>query len=213
MSDYYIYKGEKKYFVRTHNSNVKTFYKMLMITIKNAKNSYDKMKEINCVEYNYYENCYNGATMKLIKTGEHNVIGYDFKNSYLSLMASKVKIEGVTQQFLFPMKEGTEQFIKKISMKNIQYGIYNVKITCDNEDFNKIFTFNYYNYYTHYDLFFCFENKEKYGIKIKMVKDCEYNCLIYDKDDLIDGSIFFSNLYHRLTELKQKYPKNKLNNG
>ena len=57
--------------------------------------------------------------------------------------------------------------------KKLKYGIYHIKITCDNKNFKKIFSFSSDNHYTHYSVNFCLKyniNDNKLLFKTKKVK-------------------------------------------
>jgi len=198
---------------RTHDNNIIRLFKMLTLGSKTKKKVfYDNcVDEINSVEFKYFENTYNGGAVNLKKTGTYDLIGYDFKASYTTIMSSNLHLFGEKIQFLMPFKQGTEYNIQNLYINNLKYGIYHCKIKCDNDEFNLIFHINNKtNYYTHWDLEFCLLHQTHYNIKIKMFETENYNCLLYEKNELLDGQYFFGCIHCILKELKASYPKNGL---
>jgi len=103
-----------------------------------------------------------------------------------------------------------KELLKKIKTtipKKFKYGIYNVKITSDDEYFNMVFAFSKDDHYTHYSLnFVLMYNKEYVGdIKMEILSN---QALIYD--DLIDSSDIFYSWYNTLWKLKKELPNNKI---
>jgi hypothetical protein len=129
--------------------------------------------------------------------------GYDFSSYYAHLL-SKFELQ-------MPVKQGKPSKIKDLR-KKLKYGIYNVKISCDNDDFKKIFSFSSNDCYTHYSLNFCLKYKKKFNISFELLQ-CDGdspNCLIYEESDLVNTSKIFSDWFVKLYDIKKKLPKNKL---
>ena len=77
--------------------------------------------------------------------------------------------------------------MKSLDYEDLKYGTYKVKITCNNEQFINIFTFNENNEYTHYDLLFCNQFKKLFNIEIELDDESKYNSIIYDDEKLCSG--------------------------
>jgi hypothetical protein len=156
-------------------------------------------------EFMFLENCFNGALMtfdKKYKGIKTKCYGVDFSAYYPTLLAKS--------DFKFPTQQGKRKKIKKLNFDKLEYGIYKVKITCENLEFQKIFAFNKKNLYTHYCLLFAYENKDTYNINIELIINDDYNCIYWNENQLINSSDIFFNWFEYLNKLKQKYPENKL---
>jgi hypothetical protein len=183
-------------FYRTHNSNVLTILKM-----KSPK-AWRKYEKIDAVEAKWFEKCHNGG-IQYCQVGEHDSYGYDFNMYYPRLLGDKN-----FTYFQFPTKKGTEQIITNLD--NIQYGLYRVKIQCDDANISKVFKFSKDDVYTHYSLKFAFELRKKhnFNIDIELIQDDEPNAYIYNEADLIDSVSIFQRWFNCVYYLKKKYPKN-----
>jgi hypothetical protein len=195
--------GDK--FIHTNESNILRFFNKYSTKIYTN----DKFDKVTWNEYLWFEKPYNGALNKH-KKGIYNCLGYDFKMSYPTLLSSKLILNNKIIQYLTPTKKGKLYRLEKLK-KELKYGLYRVKITSTNEDFNFIFNFkNDTNVYTHYDIEFCRKHQEQYNITIDLIIDDEPNALLYRDEKLINGREIFVHWYNRLCELKQEFPKNGL---
>ena len=182
-----------------HNHAVKSIFNLMCMS--NMKKN--KFTDITFNEYKYFEKCFNsGLTYfnKEYKDIEIECDGYDFKRYYPTILNSDI---------LIPTKEGIEKKLNELP-DILEYGIYKVKISCDHSDFKKIFSFSEYHHYTHFNLDFAIKNKNKYNITIELIKDEEFNALIYQKKNLINSKSIFNRWFERLDYLKTKFPDNKL---
>ena len=165
----------------------------------------DGIENINFVEFRYYEKCFNAGLMSIDETIiniENDFHGYDFSSYYPHLL-SKTNLQ-------MPIKAGKQSKITDFK-KKLKYGIYEIKISCDDKNFKKIFAFSKDNSYTHYSVNFCLKYKKKFNIILEIINiDKEFNCLVYDDKDLILTSNIFNNWFNKLYEIKIKFPKNKL---
>jgi len=85
--------------------------------------------------------------------------------------------------------------------KFFSYGIYRAIVHPHEVDkMNKIFRFNRFNYYTHFDL----NRAMKDGFKLELIEDGFVNCMIYDRKSLENGSKLFKPFVDYLFDLKQK---------
>lgn len=197
-------KSDFSIFYQTNESNILQFFNMY----SSRKYKNDTFDKITWNEYLWYEKTCNGGLMSCIK-GDFQTIGRDFKLSYPTILASQLIIDGKRQFFHFPIKKGKRIKLKSFKDK-LKYGIYHVKIMSDNVDFGTAFQFNTNNYYTHYDIAFCLEFQKEYNITIELIKDGEFNALIYTNEKLIDGSEVFGYWYKKIIELRKQYPNNGL---
>lgn len=197
-------KYNNKIFYRNHATNIKTFFKMLCK--KNKETIYKDYDKVYFKEYKWFKNCKNSGLQYLKGKGEYkNTVGYDFKMSYPTDMAS--------MDFKMPTKEGKEQYIKELpkNAKYLSYGIYRVKIECDDPNFDMVFIKNDKNYYTHYSLQYAMSLKTRKllnNLKITLIIDDEPNAYLYNSKDLVFGFEVFGNWYARLKDMKKDMPKN-----
>lgn len=190
-------------YYRTHTRNIKTFFKRLCK--KDNKYIYEDYDPVYYDEYYWFNMCKNGGLMYLRNPGKYkNCFGCDFKMSYPTDMSSI--------KFQMPIKKGEAKLLNKLpdEYKYISFGVYRVKIECDNPDFLIVFTPNSNNYYTSYSLKFAFQLQKKFNIKIHLIQDGKPNAYIYKKEDLVSGNKIFANWYYRLKEMKEDMPKNGL---
>jgi hypothetical protein len=121
-----------------------------------------------------------------------------------------------SEDFTFSKRKGSLRTLTKLQIedgkiKNIQDGMYKVKIISDDYRFKKVFGFSRKNVYTHTSIFFAMYciREEGYDVKIELIKE-KNNCYIYDKKDIIRGSTVFGKWHKPLFKLKENFPKNKL---
>ena len=180
------------YYYRNHSNNVKSFLKRLI------KKQYLNFEPITLLEESYFNKTYKGG-ISYGYPGVFDCITYDFKFFFPSILAST--------EFQIATTEGVIKEIKTVLPKKFKYGIYNVKITSNDEYFNMLFAFSKDNHYTHYSLnFVLYYNKNYEGtIEIEFISN---QALIYN--DLIDSSDVFYSWYNVLWKLKKEMPNNKL---
>lgn len=188
----------KKYF--NHDSAVRMVFQSKSKSKINSLN----LDDITFKEFTFFENCPNSGLMSFddnFKDLEINAHGYDFSAFYPNML---LKIKLAT-------KQGKRKKLKSIeNYGNLAYGIYRVKITSDDKRFRKVFMFSKSNYYTHYSLQFAYKYKDEFNINFELIKDGDYNALIYDDEKLVDSKDVFSYWFNTLQSLKVKFPKNKL---
>jgi len=105
--------------------------------------------------------------------------------------------------------------LTKLDYKNLEYGIYNVKVTTDDKNplsvhAKKVFAFNSRNYYTHYCLQFCYEYQDMFGFKMELLQENKYNAYVYDKKDLAYSATVFEDWFKYLSKIKAQFPDNPL---
>ena len=166
-----------------------------------------EIPDIKGTEFNYFESTVNAGLMSVgseYVDVQTNCNSYDFPSWYPHLLGSEIF------DLKMPVKEGYEYKIFDFK-KQLKYGIYDVKITCDDKNFKKIFMFSKNNRYTHYSINFCLKYKKKFNISLEVLNiDKQYNCYVYDDKDLIKTSTIFCNWFNTLFKIKKEYPKNKL---
>ena len=203
MADFNKSLGDK--FIHTNETNILRFFNKYSSKIYTN----DKFDKVLWYEYLWFEKPYSGPLNKH-KKGIYNCLGFDFKMSYPTLLSSKLILNNNIIQFLTPIKKGKLYKLDKLK-KDLKYGLYRVKITSTNEDFNFIFNFrNDTNVYTHYDIEFCRKHQKQFNITIDLINDGEHNALLYKCDKLIDGKEIFAPWYKRICDLKKELPKNGL---
>lgn len=194
-------KGSSKIIYRTFYDNIKRFFFQLLP----AQYKGDFMEQITIDEHIKFESTYNGALIKLKKTGKVDCIGFDFSNSYGNMQSSNLWTYGEQKTFKIPFKAGILNSERKLP-KIFQYGIYKANVESDHELFDLIFTRNPDQYYTHYELNFLLKHKGELKVDIDLLGDN----LIYSDDKLIDGFKLFNQWNKILGEIKKELPNNPL---
>jgi hypothetical protein len=199
-------KKDNRIYYRNHASNIITFFKMLCK--KNREIIYKDYDKVYFKEYNWFRKCKNGGLQYLKAKGIYkNTVGYDSKMSYPTDMGSV--------KFRMPTKEGKERYIKELpkNAKHLSYGIYRVKIECDDPNFDMVFTKNDKHYYTHYSLGYAMSMKTRKlfkNLEINLIIDEKPNAYTYNSKDLVQGNEVFGNWYKILKQMKTDMPKNGL---
>lgn len=202
--NYFYYtnkKGEK--IVGNHSSCIERFFKMYPTKQKTDGQVFYKMMErITPEEVELFKMTYNGY-LQYINKGEHTVYGYDYKGFYQCILDN--------DEFIIPMKAGKYKTIKNFpkDLKFLSFGFIFVKISCDNEDFKKIFMFSKDNCYTTYSVKFALKYQTKYNVNIEIIQK-ENNAYFYKKKDCIPSKKIFERWSKKLNQLKKDLPNNGL---
>lgn len=167
---------------------------------------YTKVK-IRHKEYLWFEKCVNCGIMYLDNEyidKEFTGYGFDFSGFYMMLMTHP--------DFYIPINKGKAYILDALpSVEELEYGFYNVKITCQNPKFCSVFAFNPKNVYTHFDLKVAMKYAKQFDVKIQLIDNGEKgNVYLYEEKDLILGKSFFGKWAKQLRLLKNNFPKNKL---
>ena len=109
--------------------------------------------------------------------------------------------------FEIPICEGSEHYLSELP-KILKCGIYRCQITCENDDFKKLFAFSKNMGYTHYSLKTALKYQIEYNVTINLIIDDKPNAYIYE--NVTTGDKIFKKWYDLLFNIKKKYPKNKL---
>ena len=190
------YKDKDSMFYRTHQSNIVSIFRM------KANPMWNKWSDIDITEAKWFKMSSNGG-LQYCKAGEYHTFGYDFNIYYPRLLGDKR-----FSDLQIPTAGGTEYTITDLS--SIKYGFYRVKLTCNDPNITKVFSFSKENVYTHYSLNFAYEliRKHNFKIDIEPIQDGEPNAYLYKDEDLITSNLLFNDWFGCILNLKKKYPKN-----
>lgn len=156
--------------------------------------TFTEPEKITSQEQHWLINTFMGGLIFSNPCELSSAYNYDLNSAYPNTLCS--------EHFSFPIKQGEFKHIS--SLDNIlSYGIYRCNILpSSNEHINKLFRFNSFNYYTHYDI-----NLARHlNLQIELIIDDEANALLYTTKRA-NGSKHFRHLVYSLYELK---PKSKL---
>jgi hypothetical protein len=171
----------------------------VMLTFKRlCSGLYENHTPITRIENKYWSMCFNGGLM-YCNPQECISFSYDKSSYYPRILADS--------NFEIPICEGSDHHILELP-KILKCGIYRVKITCDDENFKKIFAFSKNSAYTHYSLRTALKYQKMFNVDIKLIIDEEPNAYIYD--NVTTGDKIFKKWFDTLYKIKQRYPKNKL---
>lgn len=175
------------------------------------------LDRINTTEFHWFQNHYNGGKQFYCKGKEpgifKNCYGYDFKNCYASVLgntSNTLNLNGKNYKFLFPEKEGELKTINELP-KFLDYGLYKVKIISQNQNFNKYFTFNNKNIYTHYEIQIardCIIQLHMKDIDIQLLSE-DNNFLSYHSRTTTSHTVF-SKWFEKISEMKKEMKGNTL---
>jgi hypothetical protein len=124
---------------------------------------------------------------------EGELYKYDVKSLYPHLMNSTT--------LKFPVKRGEFKKLESFPNEYFEYGIYRCMVNkSDDDNINKLFKFNYHNYYTAIDL----TTAKSLGLNITLIQDDKPNFLYYSRDKTITFKEVFENYIDILFPLKDK---------
>jgi len=170
------------------------------------KGMYSLFQKVKEFEFYIIERCYNGGLITLNLDHKNKVIqchSRDYSSFYPRLMAT-MKIPSEDGK-LYTFKQNELEFGK------LKYGIYRVKITYTNPKLTNVFNFSEDNHYTSQTLNGLFKYKEFFGITFTLLdadKTFNYNALIYEYEQLIDGKTLFGEWLDDMLNAKKQIPKN-----
>ena len=189
----------KKYF--SHNDAVYYFF-----SSKLSKEKLELFENVDEEEFYIFERCLNSGLICLnldYKNIPTDCYGYDFSRYYTNLLLD-LKI---------PMCPGIKKKLENLDFDNLDFGIYRIKIEYTNKDFTNIFNFSSQNHYTSSTIYYLNKIKDKYGLKLTLLDDYidyDYNCYIYNKNDLILGKTLFNDWFKALETIRKEFPKNRI---
>eukprot|EP01038_Epipyxis_sp_PR26KG_P014303 gene14303-19184_t len=188
-----------KHYPRITYNNYYNHSTAVICVFKRLCKNYEKMPNFSFTEYQWYLLTNNGGLTYCIEEGIYESFGNDFSCFYPRILAS--------ENFFIPNCEGEEKILDKLPDK-LQFGIYKVKITCNDKNFHKIFAFSKENAYASLSLQDARKHQKEFNVNIELIQNGKPNCLVYDK--IIKGKEIFGIWFEKLYALKLKYPKNKL---
>lgn len=166
------------------------------------------LEDCNFDEYIFTEGCYNAGLMILddnYKNKSTICYGYDFSSFYPNILV------GTAFNMNMPSKQGVKTKLLSLTInQKLDYGIYKVKVMCDDIRFRKVFAFSKDNTYTHYSLKFAHKYQEMFNVRFALITDCDFNALLYDKKSLINTKTIFEKWFNILMPLKNELKGNKL---
>jgi hypothetical protein len=184
------------------STNVSTLYNYFCS--KNYKNHDPILFE----EYMWMKRCHLGGIQYLNPKYEDKKVksyGYDYRGYYgMILNSKKLKI---------PTKHGNEVTLEELPAKysELEPGYYHVKITSDDDDFNKIFAFSKKdNVYLDISLAQAMKFKKSFNVSIELIHDGKPNAYLYDKKCMVTLNSISNEWYNKLKKVKDEFPKNRL---
>ena len=172
------------------------------------------------IESKWISKCYNAGLMYLndeYKDTKVKCYGYDYKSAYQNNL-TKIYI---------PVRRGKEELIYRLPDK-LKQGYYHCKIYLNDDDdnyngdtmfsykkklINACFSFSKHNVYTNDQIAYARWLKKHHfktlNIELQFPKD-NANCYLYKSKDIIRGGKIFYMWNKALTELRKRYPDNKI---
>ncbi|RZK26951.1 MAG: hypothetical protein EOO43_01220 [Flavobacterium sp.] len=132
--------------------------------------------DIQFSEFVMMQNCKTCGLMTIEKDileQEVQSYGYDYSKFYYQMM-KKIRI---------PISKPEYYVLDEIDFGNLDFGIYRVKVSCNNKKFWNVFNFNDKHHYTHNTLKVLYKHREKYGITFKLLEPDQcynYNMVWYE---------------------------------
>ena len=142
-----------------------------------CQNKYKCHEQITADEYKWFELSCNSSLQYLSPDAKGKIIdsyGYDQNKYYCRILGSEL---------LIPINKGEEYKLKILDDK-LKHGFYKVKITCENEEFRKLFAFNKNHVYLNISIEFARKFQDKYDVNIELIKDGKPNALLYKDRDM-----------------------------
>jgi hypothetical protein len=157
----------------------------------NYTRSMPETQEITKEEEIWFRNGFMGGLIYGEETELQDAYVYDITSAYPNAMSLAT--------LSFPMEQGTFTKLEKMP-EILGYGMYRVIIEMsDDKHINKLFRFNAYNLYSHFDL----KMAKVLGLRFTLIIDDEANALLYSSGRQT-GSRMFKNLVKYLFKLKQQ---------
>ncbi len=182
-----------------HYTKYHSHYTAVLFTFSNiSTKKYADHESIGKLESKWMEACYNGS-LQYCEPQTCESYASDFSEMYPGILTNP--------NFIIPTKAGKECTLKKIP-SNLKTGYYRVKITCNNKEFKKLFSFSKHYVYTNVSLNYAQIYQKGFNVNIELIKDNEPNAYIYDST--VQGSKVFSYWFYKMLKLKKMFPKNGL---
>lgn len=172
-----LFKNPKNQCFRIDIFNYNTITEAIYNTviINSQQKIINEIETIDKIEFKMLENCISSALMTIDKTILKKPIecyGYDFSKFYYQML-KRIKIPNCKPEY---------KVIETIDYTKLDFGIYRVKILCENKQFWNVFNFNSSHHYNHNTLKNLYKVKDKYKIEFKLLEIDEiynYNQVLY----------------------------------
>jgi hypothetical protein len=182
-----------------HYTKYNKHYTAVLFTFSNiSKKKYVNHEEISNLESTWMEACPNGS-LQYCEPQTCESYAYDFSEMYPGILTNP--------NFIIPTKAGKEKTLKKLP-STLETGYYRVKISCENKNFKKLFSFSQHHTYTNVSLNYAQTLQKEYDVKINLIQDDKPNAYIYES--ITKGSSIFSYWFYKMLALKKAFPKNML---
>lgn len=144
------------------------------------------------LEQTWIFKCYQGALIFAEPCNLPVAYEYDLNSAYPHMMSDL--------HFSFPITQGEFKELDELP-SIVNYGIYRIHIEkSQNENKNKLFRFNYHDYYTHLDI----SVARELGLSLSLIHDGQANALIYLKRG--NGTQYFKSTIDYLYQFKEQSP-------
>jgi hypothetical protein len=125
--------------------------------------------------------------------------GYDYSKFYYEIM----------KKLRLPTSEPIFYLIDEVNYEKLDFGIYRIKIICNNPIFMNVFNFNVDNHYTHNTIKICYKHREKYGITFQLLEaDENYNYNFVHYAETCELKKILKGYFKIMDELIKKCNKN-----
>lgn len=178
------------------------------------------IEQITPLEYLTFEKCFNADISSLNPeyVGEPTkCYGYDFSNCYGTFLS-----DHSVSKLMIPTKAGKFKKIDEfdiMDLDDLQYGIYNIKVSSNDPLVTQYFQFSTDNWYTIFSLqqlqsIMKFAKKYYKGKWIKptieLITDSTYNCVVYKDKDLVTCDTVFGDWFKSASRMKAELKGNML---
>ena len=199
-----FFKNNKPY--RINITNYRSIQHAVYELIKNFSSIQDLKSAINPMDRDELiitERLYNAGIMSCDESvkGEINqYYGYDFKSEYPNCMVNMV----------LPRNPGKKYTLDSIDYTNLKFGIYRVRITSNNTNFAKVFSFCRLHHYTSRQLRDIYKHRDTFDINFELLPSddtYDYNAYIYEDHDFLSLRDIFGPWLQNLSTIKEQCSK------
>lgn len=148
-----------------------------IITVNSNQQKLKLLSKVDSREFEVLSNCLScglmGVDKNIISETIHSY-GYDYPKYYYHMMR-KIRI---------PLSKPKYNVLDDLNFDQLEFGIYRVKIICNNKQFWNIFKFNSKHHYLYSTLKALYKMKDKFNIEFNLLdvdKNYNYNCVTYDE--------------------------------
>jgi hypothetical protein len=168
------------------------------VIINSDQTTVNELPDIKFREFAVFENCLSCGLMCIDKDILETPIdcyGMDYPKFYFEMM-KRIRIPKSSPEFYV---------LDELNFDKLDYGIYRVKVICNNKEFWNVFKFNDKHHYNHNTLKTLYKYKDKYGISFKLLEPDEcfnYNLVYYE--ETVELRTLFKQWFNVMTELLKK---------